>query len=108
MWKDGENWQKYMRNWRGTVEAETRLTLFREFSKETDITKEGFLLDKEVKAKSFHDKFYQVGLTKSPVVESMYREAREMLTHRSGTVFEDIVAIDFRTGKVIAKQNKYD
>ena len=25
MWKDGENWQKYMRNWRGLVEPETRL-----------------------------------------------------------------------------------
>ena len=24
-WKQGENWQKYMRNWRGPVEAETRL-----------------------------------------------------------------------------------
>lgn len=24
-WKQGENWQKYMRNWRGLVEAETRL-----------------------------------------------------------------------------------
>ncbi|MBO5245251.1 MAG: hypothetical protein J6B02_04045 [Selenomonadales bacterium] len=24
-WKQGENWQKYMRNWRGTAEPETRL-----------------------------------------------------------------------------------
>ena len=25
-WKQGENWQKYMRNWRGLVEPETRLS----------------------------------------------------------------------------------
>jgi hypothetical protein len=25
MWKDGENWQKYMRNWKGLAEPETRL-----------------------------------------------------------------------------------
>lgn len=25
-WKQGENWQKYMRNWRGTAEPETRLS----------------------------------------------------------------------------------
>ena len=25
MWKQGENWQKYMRNWRGLAEPETRL-----------------------------------------------------------------------------------
>jgi hypothetical protein len=25
MWKDGENWQKYMRNWKGLAEPETRI-----------------------------------------------------------------------------------
>jgi hypothetical protein len=25
MWKEGENWQKYMRNWKGLAEPETRL-----------------------------------------------------------------------------------
>ena len=25
MWKEGENWQKYMRNWRGLAEPETRI-----------------------------------------------------------------------------------
>lgn len=25
MWKDGENWQKYMRNWKSLAEPETRL-----------------------------------------------------------------------------------
>lgn len=53
-----------------------------------------------VNSKEFHDKFE--GLTEHKSVnESIYQETMKMLEHRDGTDFEDLIAIDAKTGKVI-------
>ena len=55
-----------------------------------------------VNTKKYHDKFE--GLVKNKVVsESMYKEAMEILESRNNTLYEEIVAIDARTGKRLVK-----
>lgn len=57
-----------------------------------------------VNSKKFHDKFE--GLTSHKYAnESLYQEAMKILEHRDGTDFEDVVAIDSRTGKVIVRND---
>ena len=64
-----------------------------------------------VNTKKYHDKFE--GLGKNKVVsESIYKEAMEILESRNNTFYEEIVAIDARTGKRLVKNtsavnNKY-
>lgn len=64
-----------------------------------------------VNTKKYHDKFE--GLGKNKVVsESIYKEAMEILEARNNTFYEEIVAIDARTGKRLVKNtsavnNKY-
>ena len=55
-----------------------------------------------VNSKQYHDKFE--GLTSRKAVnESIYQESMKILEHRDGTDYEDIVALDARTGDVIVK-----
>ena len=55
-----------------------------------------------VNTKKYHDKFE--GLAKNKAVsESMYKEAMEILESRNNTLYEEIVAIDARTGKRLVK-----
>ena len=55
-----------------------------------------------VNTKKYHDKFE--GLGKNKVVsESIYKEAMEILEARNNTFYEEIVAIDARTGKRLVK-----
>ena len=55
-----------------------------------------------VNTKKYHDKFE--GLAKNKVVsESMYKEAMEILKSRNNTLYEEIVAIDARTGERLVK-----
>lgn len=55
-----------------------------------------------VNTKKYHDKFE--GLGKNKVVsESIYKEAMEILESRNNTLYEEIVAIDARTGKRLVK-----
>ena len=55
-----------------------------------------------VNTKKYHDKFE--GLGKNKVVsESMYKEAMEILESRNNTLYEEIEAIDARTGKRLVK-----
>lgn len=55
-----------------------------------------------VNTKKYHDKFE--GLAKNKAVsESMYKEAMEILESRNNTIYEEIVAIDARTGKRLVK-----
>lgn len=55
-----------------------------------------------VNTKKYHDKFE--GLVKNKVVsESIYKEAMEILESRNNTLYEEIVAIDARTGKRLVK-----
>lgn len=55
-----------------------------------------------VNTKKYHDKFE--GLVKNKVVsESIYKEAMEILESRNNTIYEEIVAIDARTGKRLVK-----
>lgn len=55
-----------------------------------------------VNTKKYHDKFE--GLGKNKVVsESIYKEAMEILESRNNTFYEEIVAIDARTGKRLVK-----
>jgi len=59
------------------------------------------VVDREiVNSKKYHDKYEN--LTKHKEVnESIYQETMKMLEHRDGTGFEDMVAIDARTGKIV-------
>lgn len=53
----------------------------------------------------FHKKFE--GIVNSKVVsESMYKEAMEILKSRNNTLYEEIVALDARTGKLLVKNTK--
>ena len=55
-----------------------------------------------VNTKKYHDKFE--GLGKNKVVsEAIYKEAMEILESRNNTLYEEIVAIDARTGKRLVK-----
>ena len=55
-----------------------------------------------VNTKKYHDKFE--GLGKNKVVsEAIYKEAMEILESRNNTFYEEIVAIDARTGKRLVK-----
>ena len=55
-----------------------------------------------VNSKQYHDKFE--GLTNHKSVnESIYQESMKMLEHRDSTDYEDIVALDARTGDVIVE-----
>ena len=53
-----------------------------------------------VNSKEFHDKFEGL-VDHKEVNEVLYQESMKMLEHRDGTSFEDVVAIDSRTGKII-------
>ena len=59
------------------------------------------VVDREiVNSKKYHDKYEN--LTKHKEAnESIYQETMKMLEHRDGTGFEDMVAIDVRTGKIV-------
>ena len=55
-----------------------------------------------VNTKKYHEKFD--GLAKNKAVsESMYKEAMEILESRNNTLYEEIVALDARTGKRLVK-----
>lgn len=55
-----------------------------------------------VNTKAYHDKFRDLSSVKA-VNENLYQEAMQILEDRNNTEFEDIVAIDARTGKRIVK-----
>lgn len=60
----------------------------------------GIVDRKLANSSAYHGKFE--GLTKhKPVNEAIYQESMRMLEHRDGTPFEDMVAIDARTGKIV-------
>ena len=55
-----------------------------------------------VNSKKYHDKFEHLTEHKS-ANESAYQEAMKMLEHRDGTGYEDIVALDAKTGSIVVK-----
>ena len=60
-----------------------------------------YSVNKIVNTKAYHDKFTQIKVSKN-AQETLYNEARKILAHRNETYYEDLVAIDTKTGKVIA------
>jgi hypothetical protein len=60
-----------------------------------------FSLDKVIDTKEYHDKFMKLDYSKI-VNESLYKNSRIILNDRKDTSFETTMAIDSRTGKVIA------
>lgn len=60
---------------------------------------------KLVNSKEFHDKFNTVTIHKA-VNEAIYQKTMDMLEHRDGTEYEDLFALDARTGKVISMNDK--
>ena len=62
---------------------------------------------KLVNTAEFHKRFNDLPIRKA-ARESLYKQSIKMLEHRDGTAYEDIVAIDARTGKVIAKNDTYE
>lgn len=57
---------------------------------------------KLVNSKKYHDKFEGLTVNKE-TNESIYQESMRILEHRDGTGYEDIVAIDAKTGEVVVK-----
>lgn len=55
-----------------------------------------------VNTKKYHDKFEGLGKNKA-ASEAIYKEAMEILESRNNTLYEEIVAIDARTGKRLVK-----
>lgn len=55
-----------------------------------------------VNTKAYHDKFMDLSKHKG-VNESLYREAMEILRERNNSEYEDIVAINAKTGKLLVK-----
>lgn len=65
------------------------------------MNKDTLIDTKYINSKEYHDKFKK--LTDNEAVnETVYKSAKKMLKHRSGTLYEDIYFIDKNTGKVIA------
>lgn len=56
---------------------------------------------KAVNSKAYHDKYSGIPVTKA-ARESLYKLAGSILSRNDGTMYEDLVAIDARTGVVIA------
>ena len=53
-------------------------------------------------SKAYHDKFENLSASKQ-VNEGLYKQAAKILSHRSGTEYEDIAMLDARTGKVLVE-----
>ena len=101
---DPENKKQYARKaeqWKAlsdTTDSEKELAHI----KDDGIRDMGHVNLELVNTKKYHDKFE--GLGKNKVVsESIYKEAMEILESRNNTIYEEIVAIDARTGKRLVK-----
>ena len=101
---DPENKRQYARKaeqWKalsGTTDSEKELAHI----KDDGVRDMGHVNLELVNTKKYHDKFE--GLGKNKVVsESIYKEAMEILESRNNTLYEEIVAIDARTGKRLVK-----
>lgn len=55
-----------------------------------------------VNSKAYHDKFEKLPFSKSSK-EALYSNGKRILEHRDGTFGEDLVVLDFRTGKVLTE-----
>ncbi|MGQ7454354.1 minor capsid protein [Streptococcus suis] len=55
-----------------------------------------------VNSKAYHDKFEKLPFPKSSR-EALYSNGKRILEHRDGTFGEDLVVLDFRTGKVLTE-----
>ncbi|WP_367127007.1 minor capsid protein [Streptococcus suis] len=55
-----------------------------------------------VNSKAYHDKFEKLPFSKSSR-EALYSNGKRILEHRDGTFGEDLVVLDFRTGKVLTE-----
>ncbi len=60
-----------------------------------------------VNSKKFHDKYEDLTPHKK-VNESLYQESMKILEHRDGTAFEDFVAVDSLTGKIVESVIDHD
>ena len=101
---DPENKKQYTRkakqwkNLSSAMESEKELAHI----KDDGIRDMGHVNLELVNTKKYHDKFE--GLAKNKAVsESMYKEAMEILESRNNTIYEEIVAIDARTGERLVK-----
>ena len=101
---DPENKKQYARKaeqWKAlsdTADSEKELAHI----KDDGIRDMGHVNLELVNTKKYHDKYE--GLAKNKAVsESMYKEAMEILESRNNTIYEEIVAIDARTGERLVK-----
>ena len=53
-------------------------------------------------SKAYHDRFESLTKNKN-LNEGLYKEAAKILSHRSGTEYEDIAMLDSRTGQLLMK-----
>ncbi len=99
-WKQGESWQKYMRNWRGLVEAETRLKdLVREQSYSYSVGSP--ICDFEyINSEKYRRKFDK--LSEDRILnQAVYKHCKSMLVHQSGKHNENLCIITADGKKVV-------
>lgn len=59
-----------------------------------------------INSKKYHDKFSFLPFSKQ-TQESLYQSAMKILNHRQATQFEDLYAIDYRTGFCVASNSSH-
>ena len=88
--------QSYINEYRGYVKAETE-------NQRYGRNKETVINSTYIESGEYRKKFDNITDNKN-VNRAVYQAAKEMLSHRSGTKYEDMYWIDGNTGKIIAKE----
>lgn len=111
--KEYEEWLDYLSKG-GTTEEYNKQKSVSSMMQAQDIKitnkqmKNAYLVNRMlVNSKEYHDKFESLPLSKN-TQQSAYYESKVILEHRDGTYFEDVTAIDSKTGKFIVTNNTYE
>lgn len=92
--KERVDWQSY-EEWLGKLEQNQEVKITKK-----DVNNDYSVYRTLVNSKEYHNKFEGLPLNKS-TKENLYIESKRILEHRDGTYYEDLVVLDFRTGKEI-------
>ncbi len=95
-WREGASWQKYLRNWRGLAKPETRL------KEQSYIWGVGSpVCDSEyIKSEEYRKKFDKLSDNKA-LNQAVYKRCKAMVTHRSGSYFEDLCILTADKGILV-------
>ena len=109
-WQNGEDWRKYMRGYAGLHNPSTRLQNYFKDDTINNMNSENqrygrnkntVINHKYIASAEYKRKFDKITDNKE-LSRILYSTAKEMLNHRSGTLFEDMYWLDLDTNKIIA------